>query len=109
MKIELLDYYANFVFMSEDRRFCVSTTDINFIRDSIKFESTKERIDSIHIGDFLLFSNTSNVYKVTDVQIEMIASDTNRFDVGTDTYNCIERQGIEKKPLFKIIVILKEK
>ena len=103
MKIKDLNYYVKFIFSANDGG-CISTTDVEMF-EFVKYKNTDESVNSLKVGDEIYFiPNTEKQYKVTDVIVRHIVSDTDALKYGIDSEDCTEHQGEYKEWLLSILV-----
>lgn len=103
MKIEKIPYYAKFVFMGGPNE-CISTADVNLLTGSI-VDDSGEPINSLKIGDKISFENyESDIFKIKDIQIQALVTDTDNFHQTVSVDDCAETQGQSKEHLFRVVV-----
>ncbi|MHC1776251.1 MAG: hypothetical protein AB9834_12670 [Lentimicrobium sp.] len=108
MKVENLDYYAKFIFSSEDDAFCLSTTDIKVLRQ-IKSCQTDEIKRDYSIGDVIYFDTDEErdiKMKVIDIRIWGIVDRTETLNSFIDSSECKVQYGKINEPLFLIRIII---
>lgn len=99
MKIANLPYYVKFTFLAGDTAF--STADINMV-SHIKNAKTRERVNSLSVGDRIVFAPDETVYRITVVSVNHLFEDTKDMLLGVDLEDAPSMQGSEKEWLLKL-------
>ncbi len=105
MKITSLNYYVKFVFSSNNESYCVSTTDRNML-NHVKYHNSDTSPQEYKIGDIINFEPDDSPFKIIDIYIRQIVEDTDVFNYGYDSLDCMEQQGEPKNHLFTIQITI---
>ena len=109
MKTTDIPYYIKFVFSSLDGELCLTTTDLEVLKQ-IKSVKDGEIKRSYTIGDEIYFDSEeerNQKLKVTDVRIRRLCDDTKHVLLVFDLSDC-EHSGNWHEPLFIIHITIEK-
>jgi len=109
MEVQQLQVFAKFVFISENSNYCISTTDINVLKN-IKDPSTNLPLMDIEKGYQLNFEQhgQKGVFEITEVSVKTVTDNLEVHQYGFSTEeDCGNILGVEKEFLFVVWVKIK--
>jgi hypothetical protein len=110
MKVKDINYYVKFIFSSLDGQFCLSTTDLEVLKN-IKSDKTNNTMRDYTIGDIIYFDSEEEKdqkLKVTDVRIRRLVDNTDTLKIGFDSSDCENIFGDYKEPLFILHITIEK-